>query len=94
MSKLEQLLKDFGIEFPEVINQITLYEILNKIADKWEDMQKDDGGIQQLSFESKCINKDACCCDCEEFINCKSTCYAYSFDCPNCPKKLFNKNFI
>lgn len=89
MSNLETLLKDFGIDFPEVINQITLYETLNKVADKWDEMQKDKDELEQVSFKAKCNHPDVCCCECEEMYDCEHTCYTYKFDCPDCYKQDF-----
>lgn len=93
MSKLEQLLKDFGIEFPEVINQITLYETLNKVADKWDEMRENKDNLEQTSFKAKCTRPDMCCCECEDLIDCDNTCYTYKFDCPDCHKKSSNSTF-
>lgn len=89
-SELEQLLKDFDIPIPEDINEMTLYDVINKLAEKWNILKKDTENLDVNIFNSLCPNaKDKiCCCDCSDrFFDCKHSCFTYKFDCDGCTRR-------
>lgn len=91
-TSLQELLEDFGIEQPQEINHLTLYDIVNKVADKWQEMKANKDKLEEVRFEACCPNKDLneCCAVCDDSLNCKNHCCTYRFDCDTCQRNTKN----